>query len=285
MRLEHWSSNDAIHFERMKPVFTHNQTWEPQPVFGDGFWHIYHNQYDHGLATRDGAIYHLKSTVQGIKGINGPYAGDEENSVLDDPRPPGSLDSLSVYQLENGTWLGLSQKGDSDISGVSYGLMLVRPKDNNLNLKWEIIEEIALVRGLPDLHGNGHWAHVENAVVNRVPCQSGGFMALVDLEGQNEVSNLEKTGFGVFYSPDGVIWETNLTSQNIIPVPGGVRTPLGFAELADPEFSEVIQKGQSLSLTLGYTYPQDHRSFYPYPPSRNGLFEGIFTAEFEITCV
>ena len=47
--------------------------------------------------------------------------------------------------------MGLSQKGDSDISGVSYGLMLVRPKDNNLNLKWQIIEEIALVRGLPGI--------------------------------------------------------------------------------------------------------------------------------------
>ena len=223
----------------------------------------------------NGTIYHAVSTIKGLQGIGGPYAHDAPVLHCGEGGNPGcpalSLgdNSMHPYGPINGSWYAL-------LGGGGGGTDVFLAAAPALAGPWRVLKALSFLDTKPPYQP----VYVENPVVNEVPAAlGGGYMCLVDLG--------DVTGFAISYSANGLDWTPQLRE---VPVPGDVRTPLGLAELGGFPPGNPRSNGSgsgsggsgggNLTLSLVYTFSDDHRPFAWGPAlPRSGVYEGIFIVD------
>ena len=173
---------------------------------------------------------------------------------------------MHPYGPINGSWYAL-------LGGGGGGTDIFLATAPALAGPWKVLKPLSFL----DIKPPYKPVYVENPVVNKLPPSlGGGYVCLVDLS--------DVTGFAISYSANGLDWTPQLRE---VPVPGGVRTPLGLAELGTglpPQDAGSGSTGGNLTFSLVYTFSDDHRPFAWGPAlPRAGLFEGIFIVDVALT--
>ena len=303
MRLAHWAcdpidSIDGGGCHRVSTLRTStNDTsgadplaslWEPVPVYDSTAerWHLFYVGYHSWCSSPDdvtcapviyrgnvnGTIYHATSATPGLQGIGGPYTNDTavlhcgEGGNIKCPDYSLGFNSMHPYGPVDGKWFALLGGG-----GGASGIFFVSAPD--LAGPWTVGDGATFLDPRPPHRP----MYVENPVVNPVPAAlGGGFICMVDCE----LGGLDSSSFCISYSANGTDWSPQLQA---VPVPGGCRTPLGIAEYGSMT-ARAPAAGAGASLTLVYTFSDDHRDFAWGPAlPRGGLFEGIFIADVALT--
>ena len=250
MRIAHWTSSDAEHWERQSTIVEsipgrsafnpRSEVWVTGVEFNEAenAWNIFYVAYRSGDPNKGeelafdyaGRIWRAKSVIPGKKGIGGPYADME--IVLQPDENSQAWEGQQAVAAFNPYRVG-------DVWYAFYDGHTHKPKGN-----WPVGLATA-----PSL--NGSWKRMPEGKVNPIPIspifnenlqvtelKDGRYLAIFDSMGDYEI--------GYSLSEDGVHWdpETRIKVQwgDKLWAESGdhaTRTPLGAVEEEDGTFTVV----------------------------------------------
>lgn len=262
-RLAHWKSKDGLSWTRESTLFessgdftgtdTHAALWSPMPTFDEkqNRWILTYvcyrskpNTPEKWFRNYDGRIALARSSVKGIKGIDGPYIEKGIIMESDSAEPELGLmgvDSFFPFEV-NRKWFAF-YGSSTEWNGLA--------KSRSLTGSWKRLTEAGVVS-----------RHTENPVVSKLP--DGRYVAFFDGCGFYQK-------FGYMVSSDGYEWsEPVIIDLDDHPDKwwGLTRTPLGL-----------INEGDGNYILYFTAY---NKNFYRIPgiweATSDSVFDGFFAS-------